>query len=240
MPEIDIERLQTEISDKLNSEEEFAIVTVVTLRKLVILSDINASLVYLTEKAGKKGVGCIVGMPSVDVPSPNVSGPERELRISVRVMEQPTINQDIAGGGTGKTAEAVALAVQESLHQFEIEGLCALYCAKDSIRPNNQFEGVIAYDVNITADLPRTPKQFCVLPAISGAPAAVTIAAGTPGATTYYTQAVSPTEPPLPWSGAVGVSIYAAPFAVAPNTIVRWAAYKAGLLGSDIGRAIIT
>lgn len=245
MPESDLERLQTEITAKLNSGEYFADVTVVSLRKLVIASDIAASLVHLTEKANKKGVGVIVGMPSVTVPNPNVPGPEIHLRIPVRVKESPIINQDLTSGGTGKTAEAVALKVQATLHRFGINGLANLYAGERgaqspfSITPNTDEEGVVAYDVFFEAVIAQEDFEQCVTPTISAVGLTVTLTNITAGAHIRYTSAPG-AVPEFPWDGDSTGEEYSGPFLVNSGDVVRWAAYKAGLNGSDVDQATIT
>jgi hypothetical protein len=233
--EIDLEQLQTDVAARLNSSAYFVDVTVVELRKLQIQPEIDASLVHLTEKANKKGAGVIVSMPTIRVDAPNVAGPERLLILNLRVMESPIISQDTASGGSGKTAEAIALNIQDTLHQWQIEGLGTLYCDKDAMTPNTDVPGVVAYDVAVHMTLPRTQSNFCGMPDISGSAATlVTLTNTTSGATIYYT-----TDGSFPGSGNSAATIYTAPFAVSAGTVVRFAAYKTGLIGSDAGQATV-
>ena len=234
MANVDLENLQTDVLNKLLSEAYFVDLTVVSLRKLVIESDINAGLVYLTTKAGKQGAGVIVGMPTIEVPSPNVPGPELELKLPVRVMEQPTINQ--ATGGTTKTAEQIAINVLQALHQFQIEGLGALYGEASAIKPNTDTEGVVAYDVMLTVRIPQTAPTFTRLPTMDLSILQVTLTTSESGVTIYKT-----TDGTFPgsYTGSTA-TVYTAPFNVASGTTVRWAAYKTGQIGSDAGRALIT
>src|SRR5882672_124319 len=113
--------------------------------------------------------------------------------ISARVLERPTTNQDTAGGGTGKTAEAIALNVQDELHQLGIEGLCFLYAGRSgqndplAITPNTDLDGLIGYDVNFRASLPRSQTQRCMVPNASGSAGTfVTLTNNTSGAAIYY------------------------------------------------------
>ena len=248
MPESDIERLQTEITAKLNSGEYFADVTVVSLRKLVIDYDIESANVYLTAKGGKRGVGVIVGMPSVSVPSPNVPGPEIHLRIPVRVKEDPTTNQNLTSGGTGKTAEAVALKVQATLHRFQINGLAAIYAGERgaqspfSISPNTDEKGIIAYDVFFEAVIAMEQFEQCGVPTASFDAGFLTLTNTTSGATIYFTNGVAlDGTPGFPWSGGESVFEYTGPFEVpGQNWIVRFAAYKTGMNGSDVDQITIS
>ncbi len=228
-----MEKLQSDATDKLNSEELFDTINVVSLRKLQTLSEVNASLVYLTAKGGKLGAGVVVNMPTIEVPDPDVPGPELKVVLAARAMENPTVNQDPAQG-TLVTAEQIAIWVLQVFHQLLIEGLCSLYPSRRAIVPNTDFEGVVAYDVFLEATMPITPIVQVATPAIGGNILGVTLTPVTNGSTIYYT-----TDESFPGKANPAAQIYAVPFVVAGGTVVRWAAYKTGMRGSDIGRAII-
>lgn len=235
MSESDIELLQSDVTAKLLSEEYFATVTVVSLRKLVISSDIAASLVYLTEKAGKKGAGVIVGMPTIKLPDPNVPGPQLVVLLPIRVLEQPTINQD-ATSGTLKTAEQIAVRTLAILHQFQIEGLGALYGDATAIKPVNEIEGVVGYDVLLECTLAQTPLARCGIPTISAFGVTITLTPVDVGDTIFWS-----TDGSFPgnWFGHSGEQ-YGGPFTTNIGAVVRWAAYRTGKTGSDVGRALVT
>ena len=59
--------------------------------------------------------------------------------------------------------------------------------------------------------------------------------ASDPDAEIYYT-----TDGSFPGPGNSAAVLYSAPFAVASSTVVRWAAYASGKLGSSTGMATIT
>lgn len=229
----DMEKLQSDVTDKLNSEELFDLVNVVSLRKLQILSEVTAGLVFLTAKGGKLGAGLLVGMPTIEVPDPDVPGPELKVVIAVRSMENPTINQD-ATQGTLLTAETNAINALQVLHQLGIEGLGNLYASRRAVVPNTDTEGVVAYDVFLEATLPSALIVQVAQPVAAENGLTVTLTNVTAGATIYYT-----TDDSFPGKGNPAALLYAGPFVVASGTKVRWAAYKTGMRGSDIGRVIV-
>jgi hypothetical protein len=143
MSEVDIEKLQTFLLARLDSESIFDDINTASIRKLVIASEIDSSLIWLKSKTGstKMGVGIIVGMPTIEVPEPNVQGPELKIMAPFRVLENPTVNKDPVTG-TGQSAEVVSINLLQNVHQLGLEGLCTLEASRKAIVPNTDFEGL--------------------------------------------------------------------------------------------------
>jgi hypothetical protein len=85
------------------------------------------------------------------------------------------------------------------------------------------------------AILPTQPVPQVTTPGIVENPArTINLTDLTGGATIYYT-----TDGSYPGKGSATALVYAAPFAVAPGTVVQWAGYKAGMRGSDMGKVTV-
>lgn len=228
-----LEDLQDDCTAKLNAEEFFSTVSVVSVRKLQIASEIAKKLPHLTQKNDKSGCGVLVGMPTIDVIDPDIPGPQLLVRQSFRVQESPLING--GANGTGKSAEEVALQILRTLHLFQIEGVTGLRGDKGAITPNTEFENLVTYDVTLTGRMANSGLEKVAMPSIEEAALTVTLSCATADASIYYT-----TDDSFPGSGNSAAQPYGAPFAVESGTVVRWAAYKTGMIGSDVGKATIS
>src|SRR5262245_43921113 len=161
--ESDIEKLQTDITAKLNSEEYFDTIPVFSVRELQIQSEVEQAMPHLLGKNSKVGIGVLVGMPTFVAENPNLPGPQLTPVLGIRVQENPLVNMD-AAGGTLKSAESVTLQIIEMLHQFQIEGLAAIYADKKAAEPNNEFEGLVTYDLFLTVHLPQSASEKVIIP----------------------------------------------------------------------------
>jgi hypothetical protein len=230
-------QLQQDVCDKLNSEAAFAYLTVATLRRQVIASEIERRVAHLTAKNGRKGCGLTVRMPSIRGLQPNVSPAQGEVMVAVDVVEIPELNFN--PGGTQVTAEEAARAVRAALHQFAIEGKILLYQDEKAIEPlaglEKEFPGCLGYRVLLRGRMSEAAAGKCALPAISAVGQTVSLSTSEAGAGIYYT-----TDGSFPGPGNAGAQVYGGPFTVNPGTVVRWAGYLAGLTGSDAGQAVIT
>ena len=230
-------QLQQDVCDKLNSEAAFEYLAVATLRRHVIQSDIERRLAHLTGKNGRKGCGLTVRMPSIQGIQPNVLPAQGEVVVAVDVVENPEINFN--AGGTRVTAEEAARAARTALHQFAIEGKILLFQDEKAVEPlaglEKEFPGCLGYRVLLRGRMSEAAAAKCALPEISAPGLAVSLSSPEEGATIYYT-----TDGTFPGSGNAAAAVYAGPFTVASGTVVRWAAYMAGCLGSDAGEATIS
>jgi len=230
-----LEQLQSDTVDKLESEGFFSTINVKSLRKMRIQEQLDFALVSLSPKGTKNGCGVVVGMPVVQVESPNVPAPMVFIELPIDVYENPTLNME-ASSGTVLTAEEVGMEVISTLHQWGIEGLGTLYFHREAMAPLNETPGgVIGYRITGRMEIPREEKLRVVTPLIGDEDLVVTLTAVTEGSDTYYT-----TDGSFPGPGNAAAVLYTVPFEVESGTVVRWAGYKSGWVGSDVGRAVVT
>jgi hypothetical protein len=229
-------QLQQDVCDKLNSEAAFEYLAVATLRGHVIRSEVERRLAHLTGKNGRKGCGLTVRMPSLQGIQPNVAPAQGEVLVAVDVVEMPEINFN--AGGTQVTAEEAARAARAALHQFAIEGKILLYQDEKAIEPlpglEKEYPGCLGYRVLLRGRMSEAAAAKCALPEIAAPAQTVSLSTPDPGAAIYYT-----TDGSFPGPGNAAALVYQGPFAVPGGTVVRWAGYAAGMMGSDAGEAAI-
>jgi hypothetical protein len=160
------------------------------------------------------------------------------------VLELPTVNRNVQTGGTGITGDECALLLLQVLHHFGIEGLCTQFYP-DPQRPwseSNDFRklGYKAIDITLRTAIPLEDITQCTLPAITEEALEVTLAGDAEDTIYYTTDGSFPGSANKPGADSAGAVEYAAPFTVASGTTVRWAAYRSGRRGSDIGSATIS
>ncbi len=230
-------QLQQDVCDKLNSEAAFEYLTVATLRRQVIASEIERRVAHLTAKNGRKGCGLTVRMPCLRGFQPNVAPAQGEVLVAVDVVEIPELKFN--AGGTQVTAEEAARAARTALHQFAIEGKILLYQDEKAIEPlaglEKEFPGCLGYRVLLRGRMSEAPAGKSAFPAIAAAGLTVSLSTTDAGAAIYYT-----TDGSGPGPGNAGALVYGGPFPVNPGTVVRWAGYAAGRMGSDAGQAVVT
>jgi hypothetical protein len=236
-----LERLQLDIAARLESVDAFATVPITVIRPrtaeeaTLIQTRLDQTLAGLVQKAGKSGAAIIVQMPTADVPEANVPGPQLEVTVQVRVLENPLINMN-AAAGTLRSAEQIALDILAALHHFDpgTSG-CPLFADKRSIEPVLDFPGKVAYDVNIRTRLGAVPEPKCqgVTFSKSGSLPTVEVTLTTPesGAEIRYT-----VDGSFPGPTA---ALYEDPFIQATAATIRAAAYAEGKQGSDISETTI-
>jgi len=239
-----LNRVQDDIAERLETVKYLEDVTIFSLRpsrdgKGPQIADLQTNLdkvlAGMVMKNGKNGAAVSVLMPMFDVKSPNLPGPQGELTVEVLAQEHPLINNGVSG--TRKTCESIAICVLQSLHQFRMEGATQnFYADQDAITPSLEFAPKLTYRLKLRAQLQLRDKPRCLMPTISEvAPFTVQLTNRTIGDSIYFT-----TDGSFPRSGKESATLYTEPFAVESGTVVRWASYREDLLGSDIGRAIIT
>ena len=236
-----IEQIQPDVFAKLAGEPFFAAISLFQIRRARYQSEIDEALSSATfdpGQAGKlPGATIEVLMPLIKTNLVNAPGPVVTLEQRLTVKENPSIN--LAEGGVNLTAEEIAVEILQTLHQFYLGGICqALYPAPEAILPNPHFPGLVAYDVILQATFNLTPpaRTGCPLPpAESGLVLTFSALATDPGASIYTT-----IDGSFPGPGNAAAVLYTAPFAVASGTIIRWAAYAPGKLGSSTGMATVT
>lgn len=220
---------QEDFAERLKADPYLDDISVFVQRKGVTENDINVALSVLNEKGGKIGACLVVLMPELVPDSPNVPGPRYNIRTTVQVIEQPLFNLD--NTGTGKSAEQIAQRVRQLLHHFA-NGHGATYNF-DGMEPISADAGKVSYAVKFSRLAGDSMLAKVATPSIStdsvSAPATVTIACATAGATIRYS--LDGTYPTL---------LYTAPLAVTTAATVRAVAEKTGLQQSDIRQLTIT
>ena len=222
--------LQEDVKARLENDPYFSDITVLLQRRGNIESDVMQALGTLNEKTGKLGACCVVLMPETEAPEgENLPGPPIEIVISLQVIEQTTMNEDTANGGTGKSAESIANVALNLLHRY-IPYLLGnvLVADRKPIRPV-QAEGVVMYLVTLRLRTGLDNSDKVLTPQLSEGGGSITITCGTLGASIYYT-----TDGSYPGPANATATLYTAPFATpVAGTVIRHAASKTGLIPSD-------
>lgn len=231
---IDLVQLQSDVTMALLSDARLAAINVVQYRKLRQQSEVDASAIYAVPRKGEQaGSGVLVEMPTMRVTEPNLPGPSGQFLVTCVAVEEPNLNLTPVTG-TQVQAEDVAQMVLECLHGLLIEGLGSLYADDRPITPTDEFQGLVAYRISLRLRLTSNPKQIdrVAIPTIQEAGLQVTLACATAGADIYYTE-----DGTFPGPGNAAAVKYANTFAMT-GTVLRWAAYKAGMVGSNVGEAV--
>jgi hypothetical protein len=241
-------QLQRDALFKLLSEPLLADLNIKSLRDLQSMQrgedeDISALqeayLVWTTPRAGgtKFGAGAIVNMPEKEYLVPNVPGPERRCLLTITTLEDPVLNLAALSTSTGKTAEEWSDLIEAILHQWSIGALGSLYVQRSE--PNRDIQGVVGYDSKFFITVPRDDvDQVAVVTMVQNG-GSLELSCATSGAAIYYTKNASALTS-FPGSGNPDAVLYSAPFAVSVGDVIRAAAYKVAMRGSDVEQATIT
>ena len=204
------------------------------MRRLITSYEVAGPAQLFSGRNGRSGLSVLVGMPALIVEHPDVPEPDLTVRLPVRVHELRDTNMT-PNTGTMIPCETAAAQVLRTLHPLAIEGLCELYAERVFTKPVEEFEGIVSYEVLFKGRLPLASLPRTALPQINDDGVGnVTLVNVTAGAAIYYT-----TDGTFPGQGNGGAPIYREPFFMATGTVVRWAAYATGMLGSDVGQAEI-
>jgi hypothetical protein len=237
-----LEVLPEDVTAALEAHEYFVDVPVFFYREEKIDKEIEKALAGQVGKGNppKVGVAVVVNMPTFGGES-EVPGPQLEPSITIQCVEQPILNfGDI---GTQKTAEQIAQMVAQVLnHHFAHFYYSALYSPEQGfIAPSRDFKEHVCWNVRflckVQLDQLNRVEMPTIAPAspdpISGAympgPVEVTLTCGTQHASIFYTTDESL---PTPTNGTQ----YNGPF-MCPPGILRVAAYRLGMVGSDVNAA---
>lgn len=227
-----LRRDQLDIKAILESEDDFANVAGFEARPrdegdaMQIIQALNDALMGVTTKNDKGGLAFMVMMPDVEVPNANSLSLRLEGLYTIRIREIPMINE--GDGGTGISAEQCALNVLKALHQRSSGG-SPFYPDKKAIREVSGDSAGLTYDVVMRRDVTEAKRRFVTLPQISVSGVTMTLSCATSGAAIRYT-----TDGSFPGKSA---SLYSTPVDVGElpsGTLIRVAAYKDGLSGSDV------
>lgn len=231
---IDLVKLQEDWLAKLLSEPSLDRINFVSLRKEVIASRLDFALLTKTARNGRMGCGGVVEMPTFLVPQSNAPGPQGAFEISVLIAEMPTINMSTTG--TKQTAEEVALLVLEAGHRFFVRDVAEFVAGRQAMEPAEDFDqaGHVAYRVRFAFLFANQQRLRVAMPEIVEDAGRVTLTCATADAQIYYTL-----DDTFPGPGNPGAVRYTDAFDVVSGQLLRVAAYKDGLLGSDVDRATV-
>lgn len=225
----ELEALQSDVAARLEGDAIFYDVHVSEQRPRANLSLVQIkeaadnALKGLIRKQGKAGVVAQVLLPLADVDKPNVSGPPLKLSLTIRVVESPTVN--MGTGGTGKSAEAVALRALQLCHLWAPVQGRPLASEKEALTPVPNDDGFVVYEVRLFQACPLQHLSRVAPPQASVTDGNVTLS-GSEGATIRYTTDGSYPVPTSP--------TYSAPIGpLEAGTIVRAVAWADGLVASD-------
>lgn len=240
----EIEQDQADFYGRLSAEPYFADVGLYLLRPRAnatatqIAQGIENALNCLAVKNGKGGAAVTVLMPLLQGRDPNVSSPQFDASITLRVQELPLTNMNPAKG-TLKSAESIALEVARLCHHFRGGSGQIWTLAGGGIQPNLDFDPKVTYDVTLGRLMPisapaKVAKVGISVGTAGEAGAEIGMGTATAGAAIHYTLDGS-----YPVPGAAGTALYAEPFTAPAGTVVRAAASKAEMQQSDVTRVVV-
>lgn len=223
-----LEQLQADVTARLNLLADFVYVPVILARPrsegeaTLLQAQIDNTLAGLQSKNGKSGATVIVQMPTLDVPEPDVPGPQMMITLSIRVIENPLVNMGAAGSGL--SAESIGLNVLNGLHHWD-PGLASspLYADQRAMEPNEQFPGKVAYDVFMRTRLGLAPQLRG--PSVRAERYGNTVALVCPEPVRYTLDG----SLPLPTS-----ALYAAPIVLTSGQVLRAASFPTGTPPGDV------
>ena len=221
--------LQEDLAARLGSDEFFVDVPVFTQCKKEIAKEVAQKLGLLTGKSGKNGICVVIMSPIASMAKIDAMVTQLDAKLSVRVLENVTLNQ--GSGGTGKAALTVAVRILEVLRFYQSQGLASpLEADEPTILEVEDPVAQLAYEVHFTARAGTSDTidkvAFPVI-AITGTqyPKTATITCGTAGASIRYTLDES-----YPTATA---SLYSTPVSLVAAGSVRAVAYKSQSIASD-------
>lgn len=224
--------IQEDAQARITADAWFTPIATILQRVGVSEKDIARRLTVLNEKGTKCGACILVMMPGGGVPD-QTPGPRLQLTLSFIALEHPTIN---AGGtGTGKSAEEIAIKLLQLFNHASLGRGDCFQAGPDALVPNDSFDGLVGYQVNLQMPLQLAKTEMVVTPKISAtataAPATVTISCATDGASIWYT-----TDGSYPSAQNANALLYATPFSVNSAKLIRAAAEKTGLQQSNVAQ----
>lgn len=241
----DFVQVQNDLAHALLSCDALNPVNVLQWRKLRLEAEIARDALWQTIRNGRSGAGILVEMPEFRVERPNLAGPEAVLIIGFSVCEEPNTNC-APETGTQLSAEEICQLILELFHGQRLNGSLgfALQAGVNAIRPTEEWgPGVLSYKVELTTRIARTQTNRAAMPTISVTDGLATLACATSEAEIRYTltaaSAPAVEDGNFPGRSNPAAQIYTAPFAVQSGDLLRCAAYKPALLGSDVNAQLI-
>jgi hypothetical protein len=233
--------MQSDIVGRLLADEFFSDIAVLSERVAELDYEVQVALGIVTGRAGKAGALVIVQQPTASDEMPNVTFGALDIEWTILVMEETKINRDSVMG-TGHSALEIARRVVRVLKHASLgstgrlmrPGTPLIAPAAAVVEGDDGFYVPVSYAVKFScteadSEVFLKVANPSISPAGGALPQTVTLACSTAGSSIYYT-----TDGSYPRSGATGSSLYSAPFSVATASTVRAAAYKSGLIASNV------
>ncbi len=207
-------------------------------RKLLISSmEDEAQAAWKVRVPGKVGIACLVMMPSLRVITPEVPGPQYEIVIVVRALNDPRVNN------TGLTDEGVAMCNLRWLDGHLFEGITELHgdTKGEALKPNYDYPGLLVYDSTFSGPLPQDYLGRTVYPAIAdNGSGLITLTCSDLTASIYFTVDGTEPMPPANEGEATTAALYAGPFQAAAGATVKALAWNQVNLPSATIQAVIS
>jgi len=223
-----IDRLHADVFSLLGGVPSLSTVTVLRDDEGDIETEVQRKLQTLIDPKGKIGLAVVIFAPEVVSAEKNLPGPVMNFQIEIQVIEQVLMNRDVKSG-TGISAAKGALRVIGALHRQSL-GDVILYAEKDPAKKMKVKKGYVSYLVTLNVfeiGLDPAVKPLGVQASVVSGKYVLTC--GTVGATIYYT-----TDGSFPTQGGAGTIGYTVPITLPAGTVVRTAAFKAGLNPGDV------
>lgn len=188
-------------------------------------------------QSGKVGACVLVMLPTVAVPSPNLPGPQFQVRQSFTVLEHPEINNGTIG--TKKPAGAIAREVVRLFHHaYTGKGVQVWNAGADAIVPETGFRKLAGYTITLAAAWGQESVNRLPTPTIAATgsgPVSATLACADAAAALWFTLDGS-----YPWPGNPTAALYAEPLSIATAATLRVVAYRTGYQASNTATATIS
>lgn len=229
-------QLQKDVAAFLASHSEFTYVPIVRADADVdagdaLTEDIEQQLLTGDlPKNGKVGLCVVLGVPKLTNTAPNSHGPVEDFEMLIQVIEHKGNNM-AASIGTQIRCDDLAESIRRllNLHVHDgAHGLMVIDCVPDTQVPDTHRSLLIRVQTKAHV---LTPYEKTARPVLSLADPLLTITCATAGASIYYTiNGDFPGTSATAYSGPVDVGEL-------PNgTLIRAAAFKSGLRGSDVAQ----
>jgi hypothetical protein len=218
--------------DRINSDEYFTDIAAFHWHKGDISAEVQRAIGTVAAKSGKSGICAVVMPPMMDDDYGNVTVPALAPKYTVRILENPVIND--GASGTQKSALAVAARIAAIFKLYQGQGKHSCFRpGKPFVVPVKDEVAPVAYDVVFSTQEQMLTMAKVVPPTILPAggaviPTSVTMGCATFGASIYYT-----TDGTYPGSGNTAATLYTGAISWTTAAVVRIGAAKTGYIASD-------
>lgn len=230
-PDSILEAIQIQIVDRLSDDPYFDDITVLHQQIHNIQNEIDTAVASI-------GVCVVVVTPSADMrKTRDTKDPYFDaINIIVRVQENVIVNQDVASGGTGKSALAIAENVLAVMHSYKPDALSEAFTGvSPTIVIVDTPNGLLTYDVQLrTSGGIQYEIDQVATPVVSSVAGTVTITCATSHAILVYSLDGKPPTPRKANAGTPTAYFYDAPFATTVGNTVKVRGWLPGYLTSEL------